>query len=136
MSSSHEQGGDGRFLRVQKDPRFWEMPEREHKIKIDKRFKSMFSDKRFGEKYTVDKRGRPINHTSAEDLKRFYKVSDSDEEEEEEETKKKNRVTGKRVRGGGAEQPERGVPALQEGEKTPMLLSLLFSLSIVKLQRR
>lgn len=128
MSSSQRQGGDDRFLRVQKDPRFWEMPEREHKIKIDRRFRSMFSDKRFGEKYTVDKRGRPIHHSSAEDLKRFYKVSD--DEEEEEEAEQKSRVTGKR------QQPERGVPALQEGEETPILLSLLFSLSIVKPQRR
>lgn len=121
MSSSKKQDGDERFLRVQKDPRFWEMPEREQKIKIDNRFKSMFSDKRFKVKYTVDKRGRPINHTSAEDLKRFYKVSDSEEEEEEEvkETKKKNRVSEKQVKKGGAEQPDRGA---QEGEKTLMLL--------------
>ncbi|KAF7659028.1 hypothetical protein LDENG_00003630 [Lucifuga dentata] len=80
---SSEKAADERFLRVQKDPRFWEMPERESKIKIDKRFQSMFHDKRFKVKYTVDKRGRPINHTSTEDLKRFYKLSDSEEEEEE-----------------------------------------------------
>lgn len=123
MSSRKKQDGDERFLRVRKDPRFWEMPEREHKIKIDKRFKSMFSDKRFKVKYTVDKRGRPINHTSTEDLKRFYNVSDS-EEEEEEEAKKKNRATEKQVKK-GAEQPERGVRVLQEGEKTLMLLFLL-----------
>lgn len=102
MSSSRGQDGDERFQRVQKDPRFWEMPEREKKVKIDKRFKSMFSDERFRVTYTVDKRGRPSNHTSTEDLKRFYKVSDSEEEEEEE----VNRVTQKQVRKGGAEQPE------------------------------
>ncbi|TNN61485.1 ESF1 [Liparis tanakae] len=84
MSSKKQPGGDDRFLRVQKDPRFWEMPERDHKIKIDKRFQSMFHDKRFKQKYTVDKRGRPINQTSAEDLKRFYKLSDSEDEEEDE----------------------------------------------------
>ncbi|XP_037830935.1 ESF1 homolog isoform X2 [Kryptolebias marmoratus] len=83
MASKKKQEGDERFLRVQKDPRFWEMPEKEHKIKIDKRFKSMFHDKRFKVKYTVDKRGRPISHCSTDDLKRFYNVSDSDEEEEE-----------------------------------------------------
>ena len=140
MSSSKKQDGDERFLRVQKDPRFWEMPEREHKVKIDKRFKSMFSDKRFKVKYTVDKRGRPINHTSAEDLRRFYNVSDTDseeeeEEEEEEETRKKNQVTEKKVKKRGAEQPERGARLLQAGEMTLMLLFLLF-LYIVKLQRR
>lgn len=116
MLSSKKQDGDERFLRVQKDPRFWEMPERERKVKIDKRFKSMFSDKRFKVKYTVDKRGRPINHTSTEDLKCFYKVSDS---EEEEETQKKNRVTEKK---GSAEQPERGVHMSEGGEKSLMLV--------------
>lgn len=119
MLPSKKQDGDERFLRVQKDPRFWEMPEREHKIKIDKRFKSMFSDKRFKVKYTVDKRGRPINHTSTKDLKCFYKVSDS---EEEEETEKKNRVTEKKVKKGSAEQPERGVNILEGGEKSLMLV--------------
>ncbi|KAM3865402.1 ESF1 homolog [Diretmus argenteus] len=89
MSSAKNPGGDDRFLRVQKDPRFWEMPEKEHKIKIDKRFQSMFHDKRFKVKYTVDKRGRPINHTSTEDLKRFYNLSDSEEEDDEDAESKK-----------------------------------------------
>lgn len=88
MSSKKQPGGDDRFLRVQKDPRFWEMPERDHKIKIDKRFQSMFHDKRFKQKYTVDKRGRPINQTSAEDLKRFYKLSDSEDDEDDGKGKK------------------------------------------------
>lgn len=135
MSSRKRPDGDDRFARVQKDPRFWEMPEREQKIKIDQRFKSMFSDERFRVKYTVDKRGRPINHTSAEDLKRFYKVSDSEEEEEVKKTKKKNRGTEKQVKK-GAEQPGRAAPELQEGEKTPTFLFLLLSRFTVKLQRR
>ncbi|XP_034053276.1 uncharacterized protein LOC117533561 isoform X2 [Gymnodraco acuticeps] len=91
--SSNKKGGDERFLRVQKDPRFWEMPERERKI--DKRFQSMFHDKRFTEKYTVNKRGRPINQTSTEDLKRFYNVSSSEDEDDDEEgvkSKKKKEV--------------------------------------------
>ncbi|CAK6983147.1 ESF1 homolog [Scomber scombrus] len=93
---SFRKSADERFLRVQKDPRFWEMPERERKVKIDKRFQSMFHDKRFKVKYTVDKRGKPINHTTTEDLKRFYKLSDSEEEEEEEEERKKKKVEGKK----------------------------------------
>ncbi|MBN3295393.1 ESF1 protein, partial [Amia calva] len=84
MASKKMQDTDDRFSRVKKDPRFWEMPEREQKIKIDKRFQSMFHDKRFKLKYTVDKRGRPINHTSTEDLKRFYNLSDSEESDQEE----------------------------------------------------
>uniref|UniRef100_A0A8D3BHR7 ESF1, nucleolar pre-rRNA processing protein, homolog (S. cerevisiae) n=1 Tax=Scophthalmus maximus TaxID=52904 RepID=A0A8D3BHR7_SCOMX len=70
-------------IRVSRDPRFWEMPERERKIKIDKRFQSMFHDERFKVKYTVDKRGRPVSHTTTDDLKRFYNVEDEEEEEEE-----------------------------------------------------
>ncbi|XP_029379638.1 ESF1 homolog isoform X2 [Echeneis naucrates] len=82
MSSEKMQESDERFGRVQKDPRFWEMPERERKIKIDKRFQSMFHDERFKVTYTVDKRGRPINHTSTDDLRRFYQLSESEEEED------------------------------------------------------
>lgn len=124
MSSKKKQDGDERFLRVQKDPRFWEMPERERKIKIDKRFQSMFHDERFKVKYTVDKRGRPISHTSTDDLKRFYKLSDSEEEEEETEGKKKKKKKGKEkvvkaerdVKTGGG--PGRGVRAVEdEGEE-------------------
>lgn len=92
MASKKNLDGDDRFLKVKKDPRFWEMPDKDRKIKIDKRFQSMFHDDRFKLKYTVDKRGRPVNHTSSEDLKKFYKLSDSeasDAELEEQEGKKK-----------------------------------------------
>ncbi|XP_051831857.1 ESF1 homolog [Antechinus flavipes] len=78
MASKEELMNDERFLRITKDPRFWEMPEKDRKIKIDKRFRAMFHDKKFKLKYTVDKRGRPINHSSTEDLKRYYDLSDSD----------------------------------------------------------
>lgn len=83
---------DQRFSRVMKDPRFWEMPEKERKIKVDKRFQAMFTDKKFSVKYTMDKRGRPIHHDTTEDLKRFYQLSDSSDgalsEEEAAGTKK------------------------------------------------
>lgn len=114
MSSKKSQDSDERFLRVQKDPRFWEMPERERKVKIDKRFQSMFHDKRFKVKYTVDKRGRPINLTSTEDLKRFYQVSDSEEDEGDEKSRKAAEVKKKsKVKKAG--RPERGVRVVQEG---------------------
>uniref|UniRef100_A0A8C1VUX4 ESF1, nucleolar pre-rRNA processing protein, homolog (S. cerevisiae) n=1 Tax=Cyprinus carpio TaxID=7962 RepID=A0A8C1VUX4_CYPCA len=103
MTSKNTVSGDDRFSKVQKDPRFWEMPSREHKVKIDKRFKSMFHDERFKLKYTVDKRGRPVNQTSTEDLKRFYKLSDSEQSDEEEETEKPKK--GKRVKK-AAEEPQ------------------------------
>nr|XP_024003600.1 ESF1 homolog [Salvelinus alpinus] len=54
MASEKGQIGDDRFQKVKRDPRFWEMPEKEHKIKIDKRFQSMFHDDRFKLKYTVN----------------------------------------------------------------------------------
>nr|XP_033795690.1 ESF1 homolog [Geotrypetes seraphini] len=79
MASKQELATDQRFSRVSKDPRFWEMPEKENKIKIDKRFRAMFHDKKFSLKYSVDKRGRPIYHNTTEDLKRFYDLSESEE---------------------------------------------------------
>lgn len=138
MSSKKKLEEDERFLRVQKDPRFWEMPEKEHKIKIDKRFKSMFHDERFKVKYTVDKRGRPFSHCSTDDLKRFYNVSDEEEEEEgskaaEEKDKKKKSVKPEReVRRGATEvkpkreQPEPKVQVDKEGEKSFYLLFHFF----------
>nr|XP_057941243.1 ESF1 homolog [Doryrhamphus excisus]XP_057941330.1 ESF1 homolog [Doryrhamphus excisus] len=96
MSSSKEsEAADERFTRVKRDPRFWEMPERERKVKIDKRFQSMFHDERFKVKYTVDKRGRPVNHTSTEDLKRFYQLSDSDDQDEDEDEERGRSAQGK-----------------------------------------
>ncbi|XP_037545539.1 ESF1 homolog [Nematolebias whitei] len=130
MSSKKKLEEDERFLRVQKDPRFWEMPKKEHKIKIDERFKSMFHDERFKVKYTVDKRGRPFSHCSTDDLKRFYNLSDEEEEEEgskaAEKKDKKKKKKGKPERGArrGAievkpktEQPEPKVRVDEEGDE-------------------
>ncbi|KAK3600603.1 hypothetical protein CHS0354_001132 [Potamilus streckersoni] len=72
---------DERFANIAKDPRFHKMPRQERKVKIDKRFEAMFDDKKFNVKYSVDKRGRPINLTSNENLKRFYELSDSDDDD-------------------------------------------------------
>ncbi|XP_028675978.1 ESF1 homolog isoform X3 [Erpetoichthys calabaricus] len=103
MASKQNMKKDERFSRVMKDPRFWEMPEKERKVKIDKRFQSMFYDKKFKLKYTVDKRGRPINHTSTDDLKRFYALSDSDISEQEDKEQcekiKKKKVRSKAKQG-------------------------------------
>lgn len=91
MASKKELISDQRFSRITKDPRFWEMPEKDRKIKIDKRFQAMFHDKKFKLQYTVDKRGRPVHHTSTEDMKRFYDLSGSDSELSESD----NKLTGK-----------------------------------------
>ncbi|XP_054675708.1 ESF1 homolog [Grus americana] len=87
MSSQEEILSDGRFSCVTRDPRFWEMPEKERKIKIDKRFRAMFHDKKFKLKYTVDKRGRPVNYTSTENLRKFYALSESDSDLSENDSK-------------------------------------------------
>ncbi|XP_063490046.1 ESF1 homolog isoform X1 [Symphalangus syndactylus] len=87
MSSKQEIMSDQRFRRVAKDPRFWEMPEKDRKVKIDKRFRAMFHDKKFKLNYAVDKRGRPISHSTTEDLKRFYDLSDSDSDLSDEDSK-------------------------------------------------
>ncbi|XP_061291619.1 ESF1 homolog [Bos javanicus] len=87
MASKQEIMSDQRFRRVAKDPRFWEMPEKDRKVKIDKRFRAMFHDKKFKLNYAVDKRGRPIKHSTTEDLKRFYDLSDSDSDLSDENNK-------------------------------------------------
>nr|XP_022335034.1 ESF1 homolog isoform X1 [Crassostrea virginica]XP_022335035.1 ESF1 homolog isoform X1 [Crassostrea virginica] len=76
---------DARFSHITKDLRFRRMPKHEKKVKIDKRFKDMFTDKRFKLKYSVDKRGKPINVTTNENLKQYYELSDSSDNEQEEE---------------------------------------------------
>ncbi|KAM8774410.1 ESF1 homolog [Rhynchonycteris naso] len=90
MAFKQEIMSDQRFRRVTKDPRFWEMPEKDRKVKIDKRFRAMFHDKKFKLNYAVDKRGRPINHSTTEDLKRFYDLSDSDSDLSGEDNKSLN----------------------------------------------
>lgn len=72
---------DKRFSQITNNPRFRRMPLKERKVKIDKRFKSMFDDKSFKLKYSVDKRGRPVQTTSNEDLRKFYELSDDESDE-------------------------------------------------------
>ncbi|KAJ7402543.1 hypothetical protein BTVI_85370 [Pitangus sulphuratus] len=100
MSSQEEILSDGRFSCVARDPRFWEMPEKERKVKIDKRFRAMFHDKKFKLRYTVDKRGRPVNFSSTENLRKFYALSESDsdlsESEEQAEEQKKQKKKKKK----------------------------------------
>lgn len=76
---------DERFKHIANDPKFRRIPKGERKVKIDNRFKSMFKDKNFKVKYTVDKRGRPVNHNSKEDLKRYYELSSESSDESDEE---------------------------------------------------
>lgn len=63
---------DPRFAKFSSDPKFRSVPRRERKIKIDPRFKSMFNDKSFVDKVSVDKRGRPKNFATKENFEKFY----------------------------------------------------------------
>lgn len=71
---------DNRFTKYLNDPRYRQIPKHERKVKIDKRFESMFSDEKFKVKYSIDKRGRPINETSTENLRKYYELEESDED--------------------------------------------------------
>ncbi|CAG4965258.1 unnamed protein product [Parnassius apollo] len=75
---------DSRFAKYLNDPRYKQIPKHERKVKIDKRFQSMFEDDKFKVKYTVDKRGRPINETSTENLRKYYDIDDSSESSDKE----------------------------------------------------
>lgn len=75
---------DERFKHVITDPKFRRIPKGAQKVKIDKRFQSMFKDKKFKIKYTIDKRGRPVKHNSTDDLRRYYALSSEDESSDEE----------------------------------------------------
>ncbi|XP_024872474.1 ESF1 homolog [Temnothorax curvispinosus] len=72
---------DARFAHIARDPKFRRIPKAERKVKIDHRFKGMFKDEKFAVKYTIDKRGRPVNRTTTEDLRKFYDLSSSEDED-------------------------------------------------------
>ncbi|XP_004932080.1 ESF1 homolog [Bombyx mori] len=78
---------DSRFTKYLSDPRYRQIPKHERKVKIDKRFQPMFDDEKFKVKYTVDKRGRPINETSTENLRKYYDLDESDDSEDSDEEK-------------------------------------------------
>lgn len=74
---------DMRFAHIAKDPKYRRIPKAERKVKIDRRFKDMFKDKKFTLKYTVDKRGRPVNQTTTENLRKYYDLPSSEDEDDE-----------------------------------------------------
>lgn len=93
--SSAQNISDERFVQVLTDPRFKTLKKSGKKVKIDERFKGMFSEKRFTVKHTMDKRGRPIQHLSGEDMKQYYELSSDDshdgQEDDDPKTTKSNR---------------------------------------------
>uniref|UniRef100_A0A0K8W1R9 ESF1 n=1 Tax=Bactrocera latifrons TaxID=174628 RepID=A0A0K8W1R9_BACLA len=81
---------DERFQHLVNDPRFRGIPMTQRKVKIDKRFQGMFTDNKFKVKYTVDKYGRRINKSNADDLRKYYELNSSDTETDEDEGKQQN----------------------------------------------
>ncbi|NXP28289.1 ESF1 protein, partial [Scytalopus superciliaris] len=111
MSCQEEILSDGRFSRVTRDPRFWEMPEKERKVKIDRRFRAMFHDKKFKLRYTVDKRGRPVDFSSTENLRKFYALSESDSDLSESEGRAEKQKGKTKKKKGKGEAESAKVPA-------------------------
>jgi len=70
---------DERFAGILRDPKFKKPRRNERKVRIDKRFESMFKSDAFKVKYSVDKRGRRVSTNTTEDLKRFYDLPSEDE---------------------------------------------------------
>ncbi|KAI2804776.1 hypothetical protein RDWZM_008073 [Blomia tropicalis] len=69
---------DERFAKVFSDPRFRTLRKTDKTLKIDNRFKSMFTEDKFKLKYSMDKRGKSKKHLISEDYKKFYRLSDDE----------------------------------------------------------
>ncbi|KHN77212.1 ESF1 -like protein [Toxocara canis] len=68
---------DDRFESVFSDPRFDSLANKERKVTIDKRFKSMLSSEKFGTKCAVDMRGRRIKFGAKNTLEHLYDFDES-----------------------------------------------------------
>ncbi|XP_066245659.1 ESF1 homolog [Euwallacea similis] len=91
---------DKRFDRISKEPKFRKVPKAHNKVKIDKRFQSMFTGKQFQANYTSDKRGRPVEFRSKNDLRKYYELSSEDDvsdSSEDENDQKCGQVLSKQV---------------------------------------
>ena len=73
---------DSRFSKFNTDPKFRNVPKKQRKVQIDERFQSMFKDKKFVSKVSVDKRGRPGNYSTTEDYKKLYHLEKSDDDDD------------------------------------------------------
>lgn len=90
---------DERFSHISSDPQFRATPKAERKVKIDKRFQSLFTDKRFQLKYSVDKRGRPINQSSNENFRKYYEISTEESSDESGSDEKSSDLNSERNEG-------------------------------------
>ena len=76
---------DDRFSKIATDQRFRGGSKKQKKVKIDKRFQSMFADERFVSKCSVDKRGRPQNFSSKENYRKYYEMDDESDSQDDKE---------------------------------------------------
>ena len=75
-----EHKNDVRFIHITKDPRFRPISKKDKKLKIDRRFASMFNDPKLKLKYTVDKPGRSLirEQTIRHDRNQFNHLEQND----------------------------------------------------------
>ncbi|XP_059471907.1 ESF1 homolog [Neocloeon triangulifer] len=109
---------DERFKHVASDPKFRRLPQKDRKVKIDKRFQSMFQDSKFKVKSVVDKRGRPVNYASTENYKKYYELtssSEDDDSEAEEKTAQKKVDKSKKVE---VKRPEKDEESEEESDSS------------------
>ena len=76
-------GEDARFAHLKKDPRFKKVGKDKRKVKIDNRFKHMFTAPEFSSVDFLDKRGRKEKQVTKEKLEKFYEMSSEEESEGE-----------------------------------------------------
>ena len=74
---------DERFAHLTKDPRFKKVGKEKKKVKIDNRFKHMFTAPEFSSVDFLDQRGRKDKQVTKEKLEKFYEMSSEDEEEDD-----------------------------------------------------
>ncbi|GIY10912.1 ESF1 homolog [Caerostris extrusa] len=71
---------DQRFKSVTDDLRCRRVPKNVRKVKIDKRFQKMFKSKQFKEGGKIDERGRKLDFSTTDNLKKLYNYNDSSED--------------------------------------------------------
>jgi len=76
---------DPRFKKLGTDKKFRNVSKKHRKVKIDKRFESLFTKEKFVNKCPVDKRGRPRHLTAKENYEKFYQLDSEESSEDEDE---------------------------------------------------
>ena len=61
---------DERFKDALTNPKYFKTNKKDKKVKLDKRFQRILTDKDFTLKYSVDSKGKPLKQSANEDLKK------------------------------------------------------------------